>query len=119
MRIRRPVRGDGRQQGLCRTDRGGVGTGPGGYDCSGLVYASYRYAGIRLPRTTYGMLRSWRLVRIAKSNARRGDLAFFGPGHVELFDRGAWTYGAADSGTRIGFHRMNRFWHPTMYFRVR
>jgi cell wall-associated NlpC family hydrolase len=93
--------------------------GPRGFDCSGLVYAAYRAAGIGMPRTTYGMLGSWRLVRISKSHARRGDLAFFGSGHVEIYDWGNWTYGAADAGTRIGFHKMNSFWHPTMYFRVR
>ncbi len=95
------------------------GTGPGGFDCSGLVFAAYRAAGIRLPRTTYEMLGSWRLVRIPKWRARRGDLAFFGPGHVELYEWGRWTFGAQDYGTRIGFHAMNYWWHPTMYFRVR
>jgi peptidoglycan DL-endopeptidase CwlO len=95
------------------------GTGPVGFDCSGLVYAAYGASGVHLPRTTYEMLGSWRLVRIPKSQAQRGDLAFFGSGHVELYDRGPWTYGAAAPGTRIGFHRMNRYWHPTMYFRVR
>jgi cell wall-associated NlpC family hydrolase len=93
--------------------------GPRGFDCSGLVYAAYRAAGIALPRTTYGMLGSWRLVRISKSQARTGDLAFFGTGHVEIYDHGSWTYGAADAGTRVGFHLMNAWWHPTMYFRVR
>jgi cell wall-associated NlpC family hydrolase len=95
------------------------GTGPHGFDCSGLVYASYRSRGVALPRTTYGMLGNWRLVRVRKSKARRGDLAFFGSGHVELYDHGSWTYGAADAGSRIGFHRMSRFWHPTKYYRVR
>jgi peptidoglycan DL-endopeptidase CwlO len=95
------------------------GTGPFGYDCSGLVYEAYLAAGIRLPRTTYEMLDSWRLVRIPKSQARRGDLAFFGTGHVELYVLGPWTFGAQEPGTVIGFHRMNAFWHPTMYFRVR
>ncbi len=95
------------------------GTGPHGFDCSGLVYASYRSDGVRLPRTTFDMLRSGRLVWVPKSKARRGDLAFFGSGHVELYDHGKWTYGAANAGSRIGFHRMNSFWHPTMYFRVR
>lgn len=95
------------------------GTGPRGFDCSGLVFAAYRSRGVHLPRTTYGMLGSWHLVRISKARARRGDLAFFGSGHVELFDHGQWTYGAAHSGTRIGFHRMSRWWHPTRYFRVR
>jgi len=95
------------------------GTGPFGFDCSGLVYAAYRASGIQLPRTTYEMLDSWRLVQIPKSQARRGDLAFFGTGHVELYDAGPWTYGAQEPGTQIGFHRMNSFWHPTMYFKIR
>jgi peptidoglycan DL-endopeptidase CwlO len=95
------------------------GTGPHGFDCSGLVYASYRARGLTLPRTTFGMLDSGHLIRIRKTRARRGDLAFFGSGHVELYDHGGWTFGAASEGTRIGYHHMNRFWHPTMYFRVR
>lgn len=95
------------------------GTGPYGFDCSGLVYSAYRTAGIVLPRTTYEMLGSWRLVRVPKSRAARGDLAFFGTGHVELYDGGNWTFGAATQGTLIGFHRMNVFWHPTMYFAIR
>jgi hypothetical protein len=95
------------------------GTGPAGYDCSGLVYAAYRSAGFVLPRTTYEMLDSPYLVQIPKWRARRGDLAFFGTGHVEIYDYGSWTFGAATTGTLIGFHQMNVFWHPTMYFYVR
>ena len=93
-------------------------SGPSGFDCSGLVYAAYKRAGITLPRTTYGMLGSWRLVRISKSRARRGDLAFFGSGHVELYDWGKWTFGAQHTGTRLGFHAMSIYWEPTMYFRI-
>lgn len=95
------------------------GTGPGGFDCSGLVYAAYLSRGIRLPRTTYEMLDSWRLIRIRRWQAKRGDLAFFGSGHVELYGWGNRTFGAAEPGTRIGYHRMNGYWHPTMYFKVR
>ncbi len=95
------------------------GTGPVGFDCSGLVYAAYRAAGLTLPRTTYEMLASWRLIRIPKWQARRGDLAFFGSGHVELYAWGNWTFGAATTGTVVGFHEMNSFWHPTMYFEIR
>jgi cell wall-associated NlpC family hydrolase len=94
------------------------GIGPYGFDCSGLVYAAYRARGITLPRTTYEMLDSWRLVRIRKSQAKRGDLAFFGTGHVELFAWGDLTFGAAAPGTVVGFHVMNSYWHPTMYFKV-
>lgn len=51
------------------------GTGPAGYDCSGLVQASYRAAGITLPRTAaeqYGAGRPVPLNQLAP-----GDLVFF------------------------------------------
>ena len=92
------------------------GTG-GCFDCSGLVMSAYRHAGISIPRTTYGMLASPKLHRIAASQRQRGDLAFYGSGHVELVTaRG--TFGAAAPGTRVGWHHPSAWWHPTMYFRV-
>jgi peptidoglycan DL-endopeptidase CwlO len=94
------------------------GTGPGCFDCSGLVMEAYAHAGIALPRTTYGMLASPHLVRIPASARRRGDLAFYGTGHVELVTYGG-TFGAAAPGTRVSWHIPSVWWHPTMYFRVR
>jgi cell wall-associated NlpC family hydrolase len=92
------------------------GTG-GCFDCSGLVTSAYRHAGISIPRTTYGMLASPRLHQIAASQRQRGDLAFYGSGHVELVTaRG--TFGAAAPGTRVGWHHPSAWWRPTMYFRV-
>jgi len=94
------------------------GSGPSCFDCSGLVMRAYAHAGIKLPRTTYGMLGSWHLRRIPASQRRRGDLAFYVSCHVELVTfRG--TFGAASAGTRVGWHRPSAWWHPTMYFRVR
>jgi cell wall-associated NlpC family hydrolase len=93
------------------------GNGPSCYDCSGLVVAAYRRAGISLPRTTYEMLSSRLLRRIPASQRRRGDLAFYGSGHVELVTIHG-TFGALNSGTLIGWHHPNQWWHPTMYFRV-
>jgi cell wall-associated NlpC family hydrolase len=94
------------------------GTGPSCFDCSGLVFKAYDHAGIRLPRTTTGMLDSRKLRRIPARDRQRGDLAFYGSGHVELVtNRG--TFGAEDAGTRLGWHHPSRWWHPTMYFRVR
>ncbi len=54
------------------------GSGPSCYDCSGLVSAAYRHVHILIGRTTYDMLRSGRLIRISRPQARRGDLAFYG-----------------------------------------
>ena len=56
------------------------GTGPDGFDCSGLIYAAYRSVGIVLPRTTFGM---WDLPsHVPERDAEPGDIAFFntGPG---------------------------------------
>ena len=96
------------------------GTGPSCYDCSGLVTTAYQQAGIDLPRTTYEMLASPHLVPVPAAQARPGDLAFYGSGHVELVT--VWphtTFGSLETGTRIGWHRWSQWWHPTMFFRVK
>jgi uncharacterized membrane protein len=95
------------------------GVGPSCYDCSGLVYEAYRHAGIPVPRTTYEMLDSRLLVRISRSQAKRGDLAFFGPGHVEMVDTRNISFGADTYGTKIGWTVSTAYWHPTAYYRVR
>jgi peptidoglycan DL-endopeptidase CwlO len=94
------------------------GSGPSVFDCSGLVYWASHKLGVNMPRTTYGMLASSHLYRVY--SPRRGDLAFYGSGHVEFVT--AWyhtTFGAQNSGTRVGWHHWNAYWHPTMYFRIR
>ncbi|MFI6107520.1 C40 family peptidase [Streptomyces sp. NPDC051310] len=60
------------------------GTGRGGYDCSGLVQAAWRSAGVRLPRTTYAQVGAG--TRIRRSELRPGDLVFTRSlGHVQLY----------------------------------
>jgi cell wall-associated NlpC family hydrolase len=96
------------------------GTGPSCWDCSGLVMTAFRYgAGIALPRTTYAMPGSPRLHRIPLADARRGDILFYGPGHVELDT--VWrhvSFGAHDSGSRIGWISWGSWWAPTAAYRV-
>jgi cell wall-associated NlpC family hydrolase len=96
------------------------GTGPWGYDCSGLVWAAYRHVGITLPRSTYGMLAAvWSGLLIPERYPRKGDPAFYGPGHVELYVGGRITYGALQSGSPVWWHSFSGWWRPTEYFRVR
>jgi cell wall-associated NlpC family hydrolase len=95
------------------------GTGPSCYDCSGLLYMAYQGEGLWIGRTTYDMLDNRRLVRIKASQARRGDLAFFGTGHVMMVDRANIVFGATTYGQRIGWLRTNSVWHPTAYYRIR
>jgi cell wall-associated NlpC family hydrolase len=97
------------------------GTGPSGYDCSGLVQTAFRHEGVSLPRTTYEMLASPDLIRV--SAPQRGDLVFFDDSHVE-FDT-VWphtTFGAHSQGSRIGWlwWGWSGRWPPgTMFFEVR
>jgi cell wall-associated NlpC family hydrolase len=97
-----------------------AGAGPSCYDCSGLVMAAFGHAdGIWLPHSTYLMPGSPRLHWIPLSQARRGDILFYGPGHVE-FDT-VWyhvSFGAHDSGSRVGWIRWGWGWYPTAAYRV-
>jgi peptidoglycan DL-endopeptidase CwlO len=105
------------QQAGCWYSFGGTSCGPG-FDCSGLVMEAYQHAGVSLPRTTYEMIGSSRLVEIPASERKPGDLAFYGSGHVELVTSGG-TFGALEPGTRVGWHHPSGSWVPTMYFRLR
>jgi cell wall-associated NlpC family hydrolase len=50
-------------------------SGPGSYDCSGLVMAAWRLAGVTLP---HNAAMQWRVVaHISRAEARPGDLVFF------------------------------------------
>lgn len=60
-------------------------TGPNAFDCSGLVLASYRSAGVSLPRTTYAQIGAGQ--RVSRSELLPGDMVFFYSGitHVGLY----------------------------------
>ncbi|MGW0768518.1 NlpC/P60 family protein [Streptomyces sp. NPDC002676] len=60
-------------------------TGPNAFDCSGLVQAAYRSAGVSLPRTTYAQINAGR--RVSRSQLQPGDLVFFysGISHVGIY----------------------------------
>ena len=53
------------------------GTGPSGYDCSGLMMAAWGKAGVGLPRTAAAQYAAGRPV--ATSDLQPGDLVFFYP----------------------------------------
>ncbi|MFD6951572.1 MULTISPECIES: C40 family peptidase [unclassified Nocardiopsis] len=63
------------------------GTGPDGYDCSGLVQAAWAQAGVSLPRTTYDQVNAG--TRVSRDQVQPGDLLFFysesSPSHVGIY----------------------------------
>ena len=70
-------------------------SGPDRFDCSGLIYYSFRRAGFAVPRTSSAQAAHTR--RIAKADMRPGDLMFFhgsgGVYHAAIFLR--WSRGHA------------------------
>lgn len=62
------------------------GTGPGGWDCSGLTQASWKAGGVSLPRTTWEQW-AWGASRKVPLDAlEAGDLIFSeGLGHVSIY----------------------------------
>ena len=51
------------------------GTGPHGYDCSGLVQGAWRAAGVQIPRTTWEQRAA--LPPVSRDQLQPGDLIFF------------------------------------------
>jgi cell wall-associated NlpC family hydrolase len=82
-------------------------TGPNAYDCSGLVYAAYAAAGIRIARTTFGWRHDGPQVPLTQIQA--GDLVFYpgsdgtakNPGHVVMYLGGSQVIQAPQTGEDV------------------
>lgn len=62
------------------------GTGPGGWDCSGLMQAAWRSAGVELPRTTWSQWAWGSGRKVSMNDLRPGDLIFNASiGHVGMY----------------------------------
>ncbi|MEW9527891.1 NlpC/P60 family protein [Microbispora sp. NPDC049125] len=62
------------------------GTGPGAWDCSGLVQGSWAAAGVNLPRTSYEQWAWGASRRVSLDALEPGDLLFHaGYGHVGMY----------------------------------
>jgi len=60
------------------------GTGPRGFDCSGLVMRAWKTAGVTLARTTWGQIRAGEVT--TRARLVPGDLVIsHGGGHVALY----------------------------------
>ncbi|WP_329281752.1 C40 family peptidase [Streptomyces sp. NBC_00691] len=79
------------------------GTGPNSWDCSGLVQAAYREAGIDLPRISYDQ--SSMGTSVSLSNLQPGDILYWGSRsgsyHVAIYVGGGNYVGAQNSSTGV------------------
>jgi cell wall-associated NlpC family hydrolase len=83
------------------------GTGPRGYDCSGLTQASWRAAGLALPRTA---AEQYAGVHVPVARATPGDLIFW--------SSSSRPSGIYHVGLYAGDHRMIDAAHPGTDVRV-
>jgi cell wall-associated NlpC family hydrolase len=75
-------------------------TGPGGYDCSGLVQAAWASAGVSIPRTTYDQWAA--LPHISVSAIQPGDLLYMdGIGHVAMYVGNGYIIDAPQTGMDV------------------
>lgn len=78
-------------------------TGPNSWDCSSLVQAAYRQAGIDLPRTSQPQSTSG--TQVSLDNLQPGDILYWGGAgsayHVGIYSGGGKFIGAQNSGTGV------------------
>ncbi|MEV6974790.1 NlpC/P60 family protein [Kitasatospora sp. NPDC093806] len=78
-------------------------TGPKAFDCSGLMYYSWRQAGVTLPRTSQAQAYAGQ--RVGLSEARPGDLVIFyrDMHHVGMYAGGGVIVHAPYPGARVRY----------------
>jgi cell wall-associated NlpC family hydrolase len=86
------------------------GSSPRGFDCSGLVYYSYRKAGIHVPRTTTSQLNNSLPVPLQQVQA--GDLLFFklsrrAVSHVGIYAGNGQFIHAPSRGKKVSITPVN------------
>jgi cell wall-associated NlpC family hydrolase len=97
------------------------GTGPVGYDCSGLVMMAYRAAGVSLPRTTFQQVYAETAV-YSFSDLMPGDLLFTpgsdgtaeDPGHVGMYVGQGLVIQAPQTGEDIEITPFKGYWQQNV-----
>jgi cell wall-associated NlpC family hydrolase len=94
------------------------GADPRGFDCSGLVYYSYRKAGIEVPRTADEQYRKSK--RVQAGALQPGDLVFFTisrdkPSHVGIYTGNGRFIHAPSSGKSVAYASLhNPYWEERL-----
>jgi cell wall-associated NlpC family hydrolase len=89
-------------------------TGPGSYDCSGLVQAAWGAAGVSIPRVTYDQWAA--LPHISSSSLQLGDLLFYnGEGHVAIYVGNGYIIDAPRTGLDVEKIPMDTGWYQSTF----
>ncbi len=89
-------------------------TGPSSFDCSGLVQAAWRAAGVSIPRDTYGQWAA--LQHIPQSGIQPGDLLYYdGVGHVTMYVGNGYMIDAPQTGKDVEKIPMNNSWYSANF----
>ena len=89
-------------------------TGPGSYDCSGLVQAAWASAGVTIPRVTYTQWAG--LPHISASALQPGDLLYYdGQGHVSMYVGDGYIIDAPRTGLTVQKIPMNTDWYAQTF----
>ncbi|MFW2439538.1 MAG: C40 family peptidase [Arenicellales bacterium] len=85
------------------------GQSPGGFDCSGLVWYSYKKVGVKTARTTKDLKKQAK--KISRSKLQAGDLVFFKgwvrTGHVGMYLGDGRFVHAPSSGKNVKIDRLD------------
>ncbi|MFI6497287.1 C40 family peptidase [Nonomuraea typhae] len=83
------------------------GTGPGAFDCSGLVQYAWKKAGVKIPRVTHSQYARIKK-KISWKALQPGDLLFFrGRGHVGMYVGDGKMVHSPSSGKRVRVDRLS------------
>jgi cell wall-associated NlpC family hydrolase len=78
-------------------------TRPGGFDCSGLIWYSYKKVGVNTPRTSKELRKHAK--KISRKKMKAGDLVFFKgwvrTGHVGIYIGNGRFIHAPSSGKKV------------------
>ena len=90
-------------------------TGPcsAGFDCSGLTMSAWAYAGVSIPRTSYGQAT---LPTVSRSALAPGDIIeFAGESHVGIYIGGGMLIDAPQPGMNVERVSLNSSWYSSNY----
>ena len=99
----------GMAHGLIGTPYRWGGATPAGFDCSGLVYYTFREAGVDVPRTSQQQFRA--ATPVPRHQVEAGDLVFFGHGsrisHVGIYAGDGHFIHAPETGRPVSLGRLD------------